>query len=195
MIKAVYFDCFGVLYPDTYWTVVRKLGTGRVGEEVVFHDLIGEFDLGRISRDEFWDSAAELLKVDRGAIDRELGKLGSLDEDMLAYAAELKGEGLKTGILSNTGYGAIERMFEGLSIDDYFDEAVLSAEVGVVKPDLAIYQLAADRLEVNTDEVIFIDDLAKHVEGARRAGMHGIQYRTLKDLRRMVKEVRMLHQN
>ncbi len=50
MIKALLFDCFGVLYPDTYWTIASKhLGSDYSGREQELHDLVKRVDLGHIT--------------------------------------------------------------------------------------------------------------------------------------------------
>lgn len=183
MIKAVLFDVFGVLYPDTYWSLVRKFRKDGPSERLVFHDLIREVDLGLISRDEFWDSAAKLLGLSRAELDREVKKLGSLDEDLMALAKELRGKGYKTGIISNVGLGFIERIFTDHKAADYFDTLVLSSEVGLIKPDPGIYRIAADRLDIRPEEAVFVDDLVKNVEGAKATGMRAFLYRDPVQLR------------
>jgi len=59
---------------------------------------------------------------------------------------------------------------------EFFDEVIISAEVGFAKPDSPIYQLAADRLGLPVSECVFIDDFPPNVEGARSAGMHAIRF-------------------
>jgi putative hydrolase of the HAD superfamily len=50
-------------------------------------------------------------------------------------------------------------------------------EVGLSKPDPRIYALACGRLSVHPSQAAFIDDDAGHCAGARRAGLHAVQYR------------------
>ncbi|HET8709667.1 MAG TPA: HAD-IA family hydrolase, partial [Candidatus Saccharimonadales bacterium] len=59
---------------------------------------------------------------------------------------------------------------------DEFDFAILSAEIGVGKPDEAMYQDALDMLpNVKPDEIIFIDDQERFLEPAKNLGMHVVQ--------------------
>ena len=83
--------------------------------------------------------------------------------------------GTKTAVISNTwgppiAYGA-KRM------KAIFDAIVRSDEVGLRKPDPAIYLLTAERLEVRPAECVFVDDLLQNVEGARGVGMHAFVHR------------------
>jgi putative hydrolase of the HAD superfamily len=57
-----------------------------------------------------------------------------------------------------------------------FDVIVFSAEVGLAKPDRRIYQLALDRLRVQSAEAIFIDDVQENVEAAQAIGMAAIRF-------------------
>jgi putative hydrolase of the HAD superfamily len=59
-----------------------------------------------------------------------------------------------------------------------FDVVILSAEVGLVKPDPAIYQLALDQLGVAAEAAVFLDDFRENVDGARQVGLQAIQFRT-----------------
>jgi putative hydrolase of the HAD superfamily len=97
---------------------------------------------------------------------------GTLDQPLFDWFAAQHGP-LKTGILSNSGPGAreAERVwgFEAIT-----DDIVYSHEVGLRKPDPAIYALTAERLAVEPHEIVFLDDVATNVDAARRAGWHAV---------------------
>ena len=59
---------------------------------------------------------------------------------------------------------------------EYFDSIVLSSDVGLMKPDVRIYELSASQLGVEPAECVFVDDLQKNVDGAINAGMQAIKY-------------------
>jgi putative hydrolase of the HAD superfamily len=83
----------------------------------------------------------------------------------------------RIGILSNADASLRGRLRDGLGIHDLFDTVVCSAEVGMAKPEPAVYRLAADRLGVPPGSCVFIDDHEPNVVAARQAGMAGILYR------------------
>ena len=64
------------------------------------------------------------------------------------------------------------------------DNYVVSGNEGMVKPDLAIFQLLFNRFGLNPEECLFIDDNPANIEGARRAGMKGIVFNGAEELRR-----------
>lgn len=177
MTRAILFDCFGVLYPDTYWTLARR----HLGEQFSeyyqeLHDLVTKVDLGFITRDELWGQFAEIIGSNKEAVYEELKELGGLDTRLLRFIEQYKSTH-KIGMISNVGHGFIERMFTDKPVEYYFDDVVLSSDVGLVKPDSKIYQLAASRLECAMKECIFIDDIQKNVDGAINAGMQALLYK------------------
>jgi putative hydrolase of the HAD superfamily len=97
---------------------------------------------------------------------------GTLDQELFCWFAARHGL-YKTGILSNSGPGAREAErhwgFEAIT-----DDIVYSHEVGLRKPDPAIYALAASRLGVAPDEVVLLDDVKANVDGAVASGWHAV---------------------
>jgi len=88
-------------------------------------------------------------------------------------AAMVRDRGVRTGLLSNSwGYSVYP--FDRL--EQYFDDLVLSGQVGLRKPDPAIYRLAADRLGVALEACVFVDDLERNVEVAIELGMVGVHH-------------------
>ena len=85
----------------------------------------------------------------------------------------LRDAGIATGLLSNS-WGVDAYPTELL--EEHFDDVVISAEVGIRKPDPAIFRLAAQRLDVALDACVFVDDLDLNVEAARALGMQAIHH-------------------
>ena len=90
----------------------------------------------------------------------------------------------KTGLLSNAGYTSLDPYLDASELAKYFDVVILSAKVGLIKPDPAIYELICQRLEVKPAEAVFIDDVEAYVEGARAVGLRAIHYQDLEALKR-----------
>lgn len=85
----------------------------------------------------------------------------------------LRARGLKVGVLSNT-LPSIDRTLRAVGLDDLVDVAVATCVVGVHKPDAGAYLHAAQALEVEPAEVLFVDDKPENVQAARDLGMHGL---------------------
>ncbi|MFC5847907.1 HAD family hydrolase [Deinococcus petrolearius] len=87
-----------------------------------------------------------------------------------AVLSELRARGLKIGVLSNT-LPSIGRTLSAVGLDDLVDVALATCTLGVHKPEARAFLLAAGALGVAPGEVLFIDDRAENVEGARAVGM------------------------
>jgi putative hydrolase of the HAD superfamily len=94
-----------------------------------------------------------------------------LDEAMLDGVEALRRGGIRTGLLSNSwgDSGYPRERFGAL-----FDAVTISGEVGLRKPDPAIYRLAAERLGVPVGRCVFVDDIDRNVEAAESVGMVGV---------------------
>jgi putative hydrolase of the HAD superfamily len=57
-----------------------------------------------------------------------------------------------------------------------FDAMVLSADVGLMKPDPAIFKMMADELGLLPNECVMIDDVVSNIDGAKLVGMPGVLY-------------------
>jgi putative hydrolase of the HAD superfamily len=102
---------------------------------------------------------------------------------MVAWQLALKQRGLLTAICSNMGdnvWASIEREFDWIH---RFDVLVWSYQLGIAKPDPAIYRHTLAELGTPPEETLFIDDLLANVEAARALGIQAIQFSTVERLR------------
>jgi putative hydrolase of the HAD superfamily len=94
------------------------------------------------------------------------------EQPMLAAVRAARRHGLKTALLSNSwGLDYPREQWEGA-----FDVVVISGEVGMRKPEPAIYVHTARHLGVEPGECVFVDDLAPNVRGAVAVGMVGVRH-------------------
>ena len=83
----------------------------------------------------------------------------------------------RLAVLSNADITLEDRIRNDYGIYDLFDEVICSADVGLAKPDAAAYRLAAERLGLEAEECVFIDDTKPNVAGAQEVGMAAIHCR------------------
>ena len=141
-------------------------------------DAIAELralEMGRVSEAEFETSFGRLLGLEHpeGLIDSMFAGMRP-DEAMVSSVRAIRASGLHTGLLSNSWS---TDHYDRKLLAELFDAVVISAEVGLHKPQPEIYRLAADRLEVEPAECIFVDDLKENCEGAEAVGMTAIRHR------------------
>ena len=91
-------------------------------------------------------------------------------EDSLPTLRELRARGLRTAIVSNCDHST-RPIVDELGLEREADAVVLSFEVGVAKPDPAIYQAALDALAARPEEAVLVDDQAAYCEGAEAIGI------------------------
>ena len=101
---------------------------------------------------------------------------GELDHELMAFAASLRRR-VRTAIISNSADGARREELGRYALDEGFDPIIYSHEVGMAKPDPAIFELACSLMSVAPAEMIFVDDVPGHTEAARGLGIHGILHR------------------
>ena len=93
---------------------------------------------------------------------------------MHAFVTELVDAGYLTGVVSNNVREWQDTWDRALPPAELFSAVVLSATVGVRKPNRDIYLMAVERLGVAPHEALFLDDFAPMAEGARAAGLHAL---------------------
>ena len=143
--------------------------------------VVPRLERGEIGVDEFERWLAERLSPGAARPVEAEGLRGRIfagleaDPAMSGAVARARAAGIRTGLLSNSwGDSGYERSAFG----DLFDAVVISAEVGLRKPDPAIFLLAAERVGVPPEECVFVDDLLPNAEAARAVGMEGIVHRS-----------------
>jgi len=150
--------------------------------------------VGEITAEQHWQEVAKALGASNESIPSLIEQFyggDRLDEALVQLIRSYR-ETHRVGLLSNAWDDLRPFLINRLGILDIFDEVIISAEVGVIKPDRRIYELAAQRFKVPPSEVVFIDDLLVNVQAAQEAGMKGIQFRstlqTINDLQRLLAE-------
>ena len=149
--------------------VRAALGAYSGGED----GLVTDFEVGAISEEEFSDAFAERLTALTGKPIEAVGLVGrifrlELEETMLEAVVRARAAGLETALLSNSwGLG----IYPLARLAELFDVVVISGEVGLRKPDPAIFRLTADRLGAPVDRCVFVDDVSGHLEAAAAEGM------------------------
>jgi putative hydrolase of the HAD superfamily len=147
---------------------------------------------GQIARPEFWEDRLGALglttEAQRTDFKRRVHRHRILRPEMRELLRELKGR-CRLAILSNTSRKEFARyLVERRDLDGVFDVVVSSAEVGIAKPDPAIYQIALDRLQVRPEEALFVDDLERNTNVAEELGIPSIVFTTVDALRAELKK-------
>ncbi len=178
MIKAIIFDCFGVLLGNAYKTHLMEVEREDPERAKEIRAINHASDMGILTREETAEHISALFGMDTDEFLAEQNQVEVPNRQLLEYIAELKKD-YKVALLSNIS--SRERLsirFVNGELESHFDTVVASGDEGYVKPQPEIYQIAATRLGVNPNECVMIDDILEFCEGARAVGMQAIQFQT-----------------
>jgi len=176
MIKAIVFDCFGVLVTEG-WIPFRDEYFGTDG--VKLHEanaLMRQLVTGQLADNEFRKSVALLAGVTPEEV-RDHMNDNVPDVELFSYISTLKSR-YKVAMLSNVGKNRLKEIFTPEQVA-LFNIFALSSETGYAKPGAMAYRNVANSLEVTTEQCVFVDDQPHNLEGARAVGMLTVLFQSV----------------
>jgi epoxide hydrolase-like predicted phosphatase len=173
--------------------VLKNLVRSAYGVGTEPDALVSMIETGRIEQGEFELRMGALLSEGldhpietEGLLSRMLADL-HLDMPMVEAVRDIHRAGVPTALLSNSW--GVEYYPRDL-LGELFDQVVISGEVGLRKPDRAVFLLVAERLGLPPHRCVFVDDTKGNVEAAEAVGMRGIVHQqaevTIGELRRLL---------
>lgn len=176
MIKALVFDCFGVLLGNPLLNRLLALDETDSQKADQVRAVGHAADMGILSYDESLQAIAQILDcpVDDLRQERDRGEVRN--QQLIDYILSLKDQYV-IGLLSNvSGRDRLDARFLAGQLDQLFDVVIASGDVGYVKPEPEIYELMLNRLEVEASEAVMIDDIQTFCDGAKAVGMQSIRF-------------------
>jgi epoxide hydrolase-like predicted phosphatase len=164
---------------DTVKNVFRERGEGLA--------LLRRLETGELTAPEFSEQFAPVLGV--GAddlVERLFGGIGP-DEPMLEAVRRVRAAGIKTGLVSNSWGNGIA--YDPALLEELFDAVLISGAVGLHKPEPEIFRLAAERIAVEPEACVFVDDLRENCAGAEAVGMTAVLHRGAEGTLRQLEEL------
>ena len=153
--------------------------------------LVRDICLGVISEQEMWQRMGEKWHIKPRVIHylrQQMNSKRRLNKPLVNLLAMLQAD-YQTAILSNAGDDSRQLMEKALHLDRYVEEIIISAEEGLIKPDLKIYQLAMDRLGTIPEATLFIDDLEENVVAAKAFGMYALHHKDTEQTIRSIQDI------
>lgn len=178
-IKAIIFDCFGVLVSEGWLPFKYKYFGDDPDKFELATAAQKRADAGLINHAQFVEAVAALAGVDRANAHKQIDNTMT-DEVLLKYIKGLK-QNYKIGFISNASQNWLGEFFSPEQTA-LFDQISISSETGFLKPDPRAYQHIADLLDMPIEECVLIDDQVGYCEGARAVGMKAITYQNLEQL-------------
>lgn len=187
-IKAIIFDCFGVLVTDALEALINSKNLSNIEMDQI-RSCVGAANKGLISKEEYRSELSNILDMDYQDFSKSLIDGEKKDNDLMDYILKLKKD-YKLGMLSNvSSMDSLRSRFDDNELESHFDQVIASGQIGFAKPEAEAYEIAADKLGVYTTECIMIDDREDYVNAAIGVGMQGIKYIGLDKLKDQLKDI------
>jgi len=186
MIKAVIWDLGGVIV-RTMDTSFREKWEDRLNlQPGELHDIVFDGSAGRsasvgeVGPDEVWDGIAvrfDLSHDECANLQEDFWRGDSVDHHLVSFIDQIH-QGYKSGLISNAWLSLRSLIEVEWKIDYLFDDVLISAEMGVTKPDPAIYNRSLANLDVNPKNAIFVDDFKVNIHAAESLGMKTVWFQS-----------------
>ena len=192
LIKAIVFDLGGVYFEDGTAKAMKKFEKILNLQVEKLSEVFGEqgygrdYRLGKISESEFWEAARESLNLDPGMIKRlkEIWHSSyTQNKSMKTLVRELRKD-YKVAVLSNNIKERVQYLNRKYNLNKEFDDYVYSFKYGFMKPDSKLFRILFQKLQIEQDEVVIIDNSAINIETFRRLGFKTILFQSVKQLKR-----------
>ncbi|HNK63208.1 MAG TPA: HAD family phosphatase [Anaerolineales bacterium] len=195
-IRAVFFDFGGVLQRTEYQAPRQQLAQ-RFGmdyddiDKLVFGgESARRASVGEITEDVHWASVLKRLKrpdSEMQSIKDEFFAGDVIDHELVEFIRSL-GRKVHVGLISNAWDG-MRPFLEKSGLIELFATVIISAEVGVMKPEAKIYHLALEQAQVQANEAVFVDDVPVNIEACEKVGMKGVLFKNQQDAVKQLKQI------
>ena len=191
-IRAVIFDYGEVLCtpdPHAYRNLLAVTGLDEAEFRRHYWADRRDYDLGLFDGRGYWARFASRAGLSfspqqtDALVENDVLLWTHLSEPMLGWVAALQDAGVQTAILSNMVPDILRYMRQEFAWLRHFSHLTWSCELGMVKPDAAIYLHTCEKLGIAPGEALFLDDKLENVRGAEAAGLLALRFTGVEQLR------------
>ena len=175
-LKAVVLDAMGVIYSvgddvrDLLCPFIAEKGGSRHALKI--EELYRSASLGKMSAFEFWETVGVAPELEDEYLQRH-----NLMDGLIDFLGAIRLRGYKTWCLSNDLSEWSRKLRGRFALDKYIHGFVVSGDMGVRKPDRAIFEHLLSRLGTSPSEVMFVDDQQKNLDSAAVLGFETVLFR------------------
>jgi putative hydrolase of the HAD superfamily len=183
---ALVLDLGGVVYrswPDeafhACWAARCGCEPGALAERLWRGPEWGPAELGAMTEADCYAVVAARLGVETALVRQIVTEAfaSAPDEALAAYVAQLRRAGVIVAALTNNT-ARESALAARPELARLFDVVISSANAGLQKPDPAIYRHAEARIGARASEIVFLDDVATHVDAAKALGWRAFLFRS-----------------
>jgi len=193
-LQAVIFDYGEVLSgppdPQAHRNLLAIAGVPEEAFEKAYWAHRLDYDADILDGQTYWQTVARdtgasfTVKQIEQLMEQDAIMWMNLNPAMIAWIPRIKAAGFRLGILSNMGFGVLDYMRPRFPWLAQFDYLTFSCDLGIVKPDPAIYLHTVKKLGVAPDQALFIDNLETNITGAQAVGLHAALFQNVEQLQK-----------
>lgn len=173
MIKGLIFDFSGVIATDSYRVFLKDKVADL--DKPYFHKLSEQVDKGIITNKQFKELLAKKVGVTSKNVYSEIFQKIVINWKLLNLINNWKKK-YKICLLTNHTYPWFKKLLIKYNLSSYFNPLIISSKYKMIKPDIEIYHKSLELLKLKNNEVIFIDDRQKNVDGGENAGIKSLLF-------------------
>jgi len=195
-IRAVFFDFGGVIMRTEYQSPRQQLAERfnmdyeEIDKAVFGTESARRASLGEISEEAHWMEVLKRFKLPASEKQAFIDSFFGGDVIDRALLETIRGwrNRFHLGLISNAWSG-LRAFLEREKIVDLFDTIIISAEVGVVKPEAQIFNIALEQAGVRAGEAVLVDDMPANIEASEKVGMKGLLFKDPQDALRQLDQM------
>ena len=202
-VKAVVFDCGGVMITDGFKKIVpilsKKIG---VSEDDLYRAYLDTIDpnymKGLVKVEDRWNAMFDKLSIRAPLRDFliEVHKIYQPIKDSIELVPKLKQAGFKVGVVSNQSEDTLAYLKEKYpTFFKLFDFYIWSCELGYSKPDQRMYEKALKAATVPAAQCLYVDDNDKFLDKAKNLGFHTLKFQSPQQLHQAFISGKMLKED
>ena len=190
MIKLFLFDwgdVCGSYDVERFDGFLRQNGYDTKGLKQFFSQKKPDFDRGLMTESQFWNALKKEIGFDGPwqTLATNNQKNLVLNQRLLKFIKTLR-QRFSVAILSNMDPTSIRQIRREIQLEDYFDKAYFSCELGRGKLEDGVVRRILSDFDVTADQVVFVDDFTGNIEKGRILGFHCIHYHNFDDFKRQL---------
>lgn len=179
---------FGMAYIFDFFGVISSNILPWFGKYLPEYDLaelreayINDADLGKLPLSALYEKLAELTNQSAEEVARQWMGMVTINSEVVSVIQKL-GIDNKIALCSNSPSGLILPILKEHQLEEMFDVIVISAKVGMVKPNEDIFLHTLSLMDSKPNQAIFIDDDERNIEAAIKLGMKSVLYKNPSDV-------------
>lgn len=183
-IKAVLFDFGGVVVNAGLLEWISKNVAPYESIKNTLRPFQDKIDRGDLPVSAYNNFFAKKTGKAPEVVEKEIFESYSLYENVISLIKKLKGQHIKTAIVSNFPDAWFTFLQKRFHINDLFDEIFISSRLHMIKPEEALFRYVLSRLDVKPEETVFIDDTKYITDAVSKFGIHSFLFTSPEQLKK-----------